>query len=194
MVGQFKSACRGLRMDAIGSSRSTIFLSIYSSCPILGGDLSSGKLEVYQRINSGFVRHTLFVSGLSLAIPLVGRQQHGAIARKDIFVSLIAALGFLLYGGRLYLMLRQFPIESKGRQKKLYEVGSVTGICFICFLVRCFVDVLSAFDSQASLDVLDHPVLNLIFYMLVEILPSALVLYILRKLPPKRVSKYNPIH
>ncbi|GJR81776.1 tobamovirus multiplication protein 1-like protein [Tanacetum coccineum] len=91
-------------------------------------------------------------------------------------------------------MLRQFPIESKGRQKKLYEVGSVTGICFICFLVRCFVDVLSAFDSQASLDVLDHPVLNLIFYMLVEILPSALVLYILRKLPPKRVSKYNPIH
>ncbi|PWA96752.1 hypothetical protein CTI12_AA036510 [Artemisia annua] len=83
-------------------------------------------------------------------------------------VSLIAAIGFLLYGGRLYVMLRQFPIESKGRQKKLYEVGSVTGICFTCFLVRCFV--------------------------LVEILPSALVLYILRKLPPKRVSKYNPIH
>nr|GEX69070.1 tobamovirus multiplication protein 1-like [Tanacetum cinerariifolium] len=124
-------------------------------------------------------------------------------------VSLIAALGFLLYGGRLYLMLRQFPHFNYPRMlirivpvnalfgRKLITdmyVGSVTGICFICFLVRCFVDVLSAFDSQASLDVLDHPVLNLIFYMLVEILPSALVLYILRKLPPKRVSKYNPIH
>ncbi|GJR73088.1 signal recognition particle 54 kDa protein 2 [Tanacetum coccineum] len=48
-------------------------------------------------------------------------------------------------------------------------------------------DVLSAFDSEVSLDVLDHPVLNLIFYMLVEILPSALVLFILRKLSPKRV-------
>nr|GMD91775.1 tobamovirus multiplication protein 1 [Ipomoea batatas] len=91
-------------------------------------------------------------------------------------VSLIAALGFLLYGGRLFFMLRRFPIESKGRRKKLHEV------------------VLSAFDSDASLDVLDHPVLNLIYYVLVEILPSALVLYILRKLPPKRVSaQYHPI-
>lgn len=109
-------------------------------------------------------------------------------------VSFIAALGFLLYGGRLFLMLRRFPIESKGRRKKLHEVGSVTAICFTCFLIRCFVVVLSAFDRDASLDVLDHPVLNLIYYLLVEILPSALVLYILRKLPPKRVSaQYHPI-
>ncbi|KAJ7946272.1 tobamovirus multiplication 1 [Quillaja saponaria] len=109
-------------------------------------------------------------------------------------VSFIAALGFLLYGGRLFFMLRRFPIESKGRRKKLHEVGSVTAICFTCFLVRCFVVVLSAFDLDASLDVLDHPVLNLIYYMLVEILPSALVLYILRKLPPKRISaQYHPI-
>lgn len=81
--------------------------------------------------------------------------------------------------------------------------------------------VLSAVDKDASLDVMDHPVLNLIYYMvlcyslylfyfcllfiylsksgivckqLVEILPSALVLYILRKLPPKRISaQYHPI-
>lgn len=109
-------------------------------------------------------------------------------------VSFIAALGFLVYGGRLFSMLRRFPIESKGRRKKLYEVGSVTAICFTCFLIRCFVVVLSAFDADASLDALDHPVLNLIYYMLVEILPSALVLFILRKLPPKRVSaQYHPI-
>ncbi|KAM1033482.1 hypothetical protein FF1_036966 [Malus domestica] len=109
-------------------------------------------------------------------------------------VSFVAALGFLIYGGRLFFMLRRFPIESKGRRKKLHEVGSVTAICFICFLIRCFVVVLSAFDADASLDVLDHPVLNVIYYMLVEILPSALVLYILRKLPPKRVSaQHHPI-
>ncbi|XP_009363185.2 tobamovirus multiplication protein 1 [Pyrus x bretschneideri] len=109
-------------------------------------------------------------------------------------VSFVAALGFLIYGGRLFFMLRRFPIESKGRRKKLHEVGSVTAICFTCFLIRCFVVVLSAFDADASLDVLDHPVLNVIYYMLVEILPSALVLYILRKLPPKRVSaQYHPI-
>ncbi|KAG8385722.1 hypothetical protein BUALT_Bualt03G0074800 [Buddleja alternifolia] len=109
-------------------------------------------------------------------------------------VSFIAALGFLLYGGRLFFMLRRFPIESKGRRKKLHEVGSVTAICCICFLIRCLVVVLSAFDLDASLDVLDHPVLNLIYYTMVEILPSALVLYILRKLPPKRISaQYHPI-
>ncbi|KAJ6925535.1 tobamovirus multiplication protein 1 [Populus alba x Populus x berolinensis] len=99
-------------------------------------------------------------------------------------VSILAALGFLV----------RFPIESKGRRKKLHEVGSVTAICFTCFLIRCFVIFLSAFDADASLDVLDHPVLNLIYYMLVEILPSALVLFILRKLPPKRISaQYHPI-
>ncbi|XP_073048090.1 tobamovirus multiplication protein 1-like [Primulina eburnea] len=110
-------------------------------------------------------------------------------------VSFIAALGFLLYGGRLFFILRRFPIESRGRRKKLREVGSVTAICFTCFLIRCFVVLLSALDSDESLDVLDHPVLNLIYYTLVEILPSALVLYILRKLPPKRISApYHPMH
>ncbi|KAL9347047.1 hypothetical protein Peur_061900 [Populus x canadensis] len=109
-------------------------------------------------------------------------------------VSILAALSFLVYGGRLFFMLKRFPIESKGRRKKLHEVGSVTAICFTCFLIRCFVVLLSAFDADASLDVLDHPVLNFIYYMLVEILPSALVLYILRKLPPKRISaQYHPI-
>lgn len=108
-------------------------------------------------------------------------------------VSFIAALGFLLYGGRLFFMLRRFPIESKGRRKKLHEVGSVTAICFTCFLIRCVVVAVSAFDKDLTLDVLDHPVLNLIYYMVVEVLPSALVLFILRKLPPKRVSaQYHP--
>ncbi|XP_042042087.1 tobamovirus multiplication protein 1-like [Salvia splendens] len=110
-------------------------------------------------------------------------------------VSVIAALGFVIYGGRLFFMLRRFPIESKGRRKKLHEVGSVTAICFTCFVIRCFVVLLSAFDSDASLDVMYHPVLNLIYYMLAEILPSALVLFILRKLPPKRISaQYHAIH
>lgn len=36
-------------------------------------------------------------------------------------VFLCAALGFISYGGRLYMMLRQFPIESRGRQSKLTE-------------------------------------------------------------------------
>ncbi|KAL3379392.1 hypothetical protein AABB24_000217 [Solanum stoloniferum] len=110
-------------------------------------------------------------------------------------VSLFAALGFLLYGGRLFLMLQRFPVESRGRRKKLQEVGYVTTICFSCFLIRCVMMCFNAFDKAADLDVLDHPILNLIYYLLVEILPSSLVLFILRKLPPKRgITQYHPIH
>lgn len=109
-------------------------------------------------------------------------------------VSLFAALGFLLYGGRLFLMLQRFPVESKGRRKKLQEVGYVTTICFSCFLIRCVMMCFNAFDKAADLDVLNHPILNLIYYLLVEILPSSLVLFILRKLPPKRgITQYHPI-
>uniref|UniRef100_A0A0D6R0D3 THH1/TOM1/TOM3 domain-containing protein n=1 Tax=Araucaria cunninghamii TaxID=56994 RepID=A0A0D6R0D3_ARACU len=109
-------------------------------------------------------------------------------------VSFFAALGFLLYGGRLFLMLRRFPIESKGRRKKLQEVGYVTTICFMCFLARCIMMFLCAFDQGADLDVMEHPILNFIYYLLVEIIPSLLVLFILRKLPPKRgAAQYHPI-
>ncbi|ONL99534.1 Tobamovirus multiplication protein 3 [Zea mays] len=110
-------------------------------------------------------------------------------------VSLFAALGFVLYGGRLFLMLQRFPVDSKGRRKKLQEVGYVTTICFSCFLIRCVMLCLNSFDKEADLDVLNHPILNFLYYLLVEIVPSALVLFILRKLPPKRgITQYHPIH
>ncbi|KAF9624088.1 hypothetical protein IFM89_007786 [Coptis chinensis] len=80
-------------------------------------------------------------------------------------VSLFAALGFLLYGGRLFLMLQRFPVESKGRRKKLQEVGYVTTICFTCFLLRCVMMFFNAFDKAADLDVLNHPVLNFLYYL-----------------------------
>ncbi|XP_074576384.1 tobamovirus multiplication protein 3-like [Curcuma longa] len=109
-------------------------------------------------------------------------------------VSLFAALGFLLYGGRLFLMLQHFPLESRGRRKKLQEVGYVATICFLCFLARCIMMCLNAYDKDVDLDVLDHPILNLTYYLLVEIVPSSLVLFILRKLPPKRAAQHHPIH
>ena len=36
-------------------------------------------------------------------------------------VSFAAAIGFAVYGGRLFAMLRRFPVESKGRRKKLRD-------------------------------------------------------------------------
>ncbi|AQL09893.1 Tobamovirus multiplication protein 3 [Zea mays] len=89
----------------------------------------------------------------------------------------------------------RFPVESKGRRKKLNEVGYVTTICFGCFLIRCIMMCLSAFNKDADLDVLNHPILNFFYYLLAEIAPSSLVLFILRKLPPRRgIAQYHPIH
>jgi Protein of unknown function (DUF1084) len=112
-------------------------------------------------------------------------------------VNFAAALGFLVYGGRLFVMLRRFPIESKGRRKKLREVGAVTFVCAACFATRAIFVTFYAFSadkaSEVALDAGNRPLLNLIYYTLVELVPAALVLYILRKLPPKRAATYEPL-
>ncbi|KAL2946372.1 hypothetical protein AAZX31_20G010100 [Glycine max] len=139
----------------------------------------------------------VYVVQITLWLILWWKPISGLLILSKMFfagVSLCAAIGFLLYGRRLFLMLQRFPVESKGRCKKLQEVGYVTTICFLCFLVRCIVMCFNAFDKNANLDVLDHPILNFIYYLVVEILPSSLVLFILRKLPPKRgITQYHPI-
>lgn len=48
----------------------------------------------------------------------------------------------------------------------------------------------SALDAaDLDLDIMGHPLLNIIYYTSVEILPAAWVLFILRKLPPKRAAQ-----
>lgn len=110
-------------------------------------------------------------------------------------VNVTAAAGFLVYGGRLFVMLRRFPIESKGRRKKLREVGAVTAVCTTCFTTRAAFVAYAAFHRAFAtrLDVVSHPLLNCVYYGAVEVLPAALVLYILRKLPPKRPATYAAI-
>lgn len=117
---------------------------------------------------------------------VAGRQYSGIFLA---LVSFLAAIAFLLYGGRLFFMLQRFPIDSRGRRSKLQEVGLVTSICAACFFFRSCMVAWSTFDqAHAGLDVLGHPLLNVLYYSGAEIAPSALVLYILRKLPPSQSS------
>lgn len=145
-----------------------------------------------------FVAFNVFVYAVQIGLWIYSSMVHGkqlALERvmSCIFlaiVSLSAAAGFLLYGGRLFTLLRRFPIESRGRKKKLREVGFVTCICAACFTARAVIVAWSAFDkADADLDVMVHPLLNIVYYTVVELVPSALVLYILRKLPPKRAPQ-----
>ncbi|KAL5563243.1 hypothetical protein UlMin_032990 [Ulmus minor] len=156
--------------------------------------ISTNKLRPAYYIANGIIYFTQVCIWIFIGINRSNASVHAAMIFFSV-ISFCAALGFLIYGGRLFMLLRQFPIESRGRQKKLYEVGFITGICFTCFLIRCVVVGLSAFDEAADVDVLNHPILNLIYYMLVEIVPSALVLFILRKLPQSRITgQYHPIN
>ncbi|KAL9271524.1 Tobamovirus multiplication protein 1-like protein [Drosera capensis] len=173
--------------------------------------LPTDKLRtVYISVNAG-----VYFFQLCIWIYLWADYNDAVVCFGQVFiavVSFIAALGFLLYGGRqvlpfslfreLFFMLRRFPIESKGRRKKLREINNLAGRKNVLtssvaagwvshsylFHMLPHKVAISAFDSDASLRVLDHPILDLIYYTLVEIIPSALVLFILSKLPPKRVS------
>ena len=103
-------------------------------------------------------------------------------------LAVVSAYLFLLYGARLFTLLRRFPIDSRGRRSKLREIGLITGIACSCFLVRAFLlaeCLLNAGGRLGGLDVMSHPVLNGAYYLGCEVLPMAMVMYILRKLPPK---------
>ncbi|KAF0933821.1 hypothetical protein E2562_019278 [Oryza meyeriana var. granulata] len=78
-----------------------------------------------------------------------------------------------------YAMLALFWAEISYQARGL----ETEGMCF------------DAFDKEADLDVLDHPILNFFYYLIVEILPSSLVLYILRRIPSKlRLAQYHPLN
>lgn len=114
-----------------------------------------------------------------------GRRQ---AALLFLCLAVVSAYLFLLYGARLFTLLRRFPIDSRGRRSKLREIGFITGIACSCFLLRSFIlaeSLLNAEGRLGGLDVMSHPVLNGAYYLGCEVLPMSLVMYILRKLPPK---------
>ncbi|KAG6486999.1 hypothetical protein ZIOFF_055580 [Zingiber officinale] len=147
------------------------------------------------------INTVVYVTQISLWLVLWWKPiQAMIIVSQMLFagVSLFAAFGFLLYGGSTSLWNRKGAERSCRRSAMLQlYVSSVFYSDVFCFtyLDSNFQMCINAFDRTAELDVLDHPILNFVYYMFVEILPSSSVLFILRKLPPKRdITQYHPIH
>ena len=108
-----------------------------------------------------------------------------AVIRLSAFLA--ASIGFATYGGLLFFMLRKFPNDAVGKSRKLFEVGIVTASCTACFTFRAMCILVAAIAPQKfPLDVVTGVKLNAIYYIVSEIAPSAMVLFALRKLPPKR--------
>jgi uncharacterized membrane-anchored protein len=101
---------------------------------------------------------------------------------------LLAALGTTIYGGRLYLILKRFPIDSASRRAKQREVRLTVVICALVFVLRATLLLLFTFLTTQDL----NPYFTGLFYVLVEIIPNAAIRFILRKLPPKREVAFAP--
>lgn len=103
-------------------------------------------------------------------------------------ISIIAAFGFFYFGGHLYLMLKNNPIESTGRKTKLREVLYITVICTVCFIGRSGLYIVLTFEPH--LDV--NPLSVVLYYFVSEIFPAFIVLFVLRKLPPRKHTHTYP--
>jgi len=101
-------------------------------------------------------------------------------------LSVTIAILFLIYGGRLFFMLKNFPYDSPDLANKLFEVGSVTSVCTTCFLIRGSLLFLTSFMQSVQL----NAYVLLSYCLTTEIIPAILVLGILSKLP-SQPSKHN---
>ena len=82
--------------------------------------------------------------------------------------------------------------ESRRHPGRHLQVGVVTVVCTASFLARAAFVICATVDHHTfRIDVAQHPLVNLLYYVSVEIVPSATVLYVLRKLPPKRAPVYT---
>ncbi|KAH7422472.1 hypothetical protein KP509_12G010400 [Ceratopteris richardii] len=176
-----------------------LFFSTYTLLVLFWAEIYNQATSLpTENLRPGFLAINGAMYFIQIVIWLGECLSYNAVTRAIVklffaVVSCSAAFGFALYGGRLFRLIRSFHSESRGRRSKLLEIGLISSICFICFMVRTIVVAFSAFDEKVDLDVLNHPILNFLYFMIFEVLPSALVLFILRKLPPKRTSQYHPI-
>lgn len=109
-------------------------------------------------------------------------------------LAIVTAIGFLYYGVSLYRMLSGYGDECddimssvtltgdrlmKGRRGKLVEVALQTASFTISFLVRASALIVGEFTGGLA----DDYIVLLAYFTIVEIIPCALVLFTLRKIP-----------
>lgn len=99
------------------------------------------------------------------------------------FASASVAFVFAFYGLKLYVMFWEFLEGLMMWVKKICEIGSVIVVCVIVFVVCCVV-LFFATGGEAKyvVDVYALKMMNVVYYVVVEILLSVLVLYVFWKL------------
>lgn len=109
-------------------------------------------------------------------------------------LSIAAALGFVIYGRRVYARLNYMVVASKTRQQMCRKVsaliktssidgnqiGYLTIVCSIAFSLRSVIIFLSIFALRPDMVVLNL-LSKLVFHLLCEIGPTLAIIWFLNK-------------
>jgi len=184
-------------MDALEKIPSAAYFACYTLLAVFWAEIvaaARGASGTSALLSTSTARVTFYAANLCFMLVLVSEWAVVALTTNEAvdprLVSTIgncfestffalAAVAFAVYGRRLYRLLAQFPIVSQGRSKKLVEVAVVSSVCTVCFTLRAGLLAFASFFP--ILDV--NPIFVISFFVLVEIIPSILVLIALRVLP-----------
>ncbi len=112
-------------------------------------------------------------------------------------IYFIASMGFLFFGSRLVALLRRVENANGGQRgvynsvvkRRLREVGVLTAICTTSFMLRTgmiimfFVKLEEQKHEDRTLGREGNLIFVVFYYISAEVIPSCLLLYILRELP-----------
>eukprot|EP01116_Phalansterium_solitarium_P011370 TRINITY_DN27024_c0_g1_i1.p1 TRINITY_DN27024_c0_g1~~TRINITY_DN27024_c0_g1_i1.p1 ORF type:complete len:312 (+),score=44.48 TRINITY_DN27024_c0_g1_i1:75-1010(+) len=173
----------------LDSSPNILYFSTYSLLILFWGEIIHQARNEPVRLRPIFIMINFTVYailvGWWLALIFVPSQRYYIDLGGNAFTAAIyvgASIGFIVYGGRLFIMLRRFPIDSAGRRSKLREVGYVTVTCVTFFTCRAVLLAYACYNQGVDFE-------NIFvgcYFFVVEVVPSFLVLFTLRKLPLPR--------
>jgi hypothetical protein len=95
-------------------------------------------------------------------------------------LSIAAAIGFVIYGRRVYARLNYMVVASKTRQQMCRKIGYLTIVCSIVFSLRSIIIFLSIFVLRPDMVVLNL-LSKLVFHLVCELGPTLTIIWFINK-------------
>lgn len=128
---------------------------------------------------------------MAVAWVLASLMEHDSFAKGlatwfQVGVNALVAALYILYGSKLFGMLKSSPVAPEFKRKKMTEVGMVCALGVLCFLGKCALEMVSKYEEE-GLEYGDsgHAIWkNVMLLGLTEVLVIAAALGLLSDLPP----------
>jgi hypothetical protein len=143
-----------------------------------------------ERTCGSLLRAGTIMPGVELLMEIGNATYAGSFfakAQADVNMILFTGVSaaFMFFGRLAYVELRSVPVELGIRSRKLKELAIMTTICSSCFLLR---SALQIFLSREHVQLHNRSTwfLMLLYYAVLEVIPSVTILYFNRRLPLRR--------